>query len=194
MMAAICADSCRAFSVLPMNTLDEEYKRFIAWQCRLRKMSMRELSGKPSAGMSAAVHSIKGGDEQTRLQFLIVKQEPQDATAEIRHIVRKTTDPAEWVKNGLRILAERHYQDNFNFSSKLTALFSLDSQIAESLKEAGQCHLKFKQDSIEFAFDFDVEELDESDDYHQSTYWHNHLFNPTLPGKVQVLAFEPRLV
>ena len=152
---------------------------------------MREMGGRPSPGMGAGIHSIKGGEEQARIQFLIVKQEPQATTAEIRHIVRKTPDPAEWVKNGLRILAERHYQDNFNFSNCLTALFSLDSSVAEALKEAGRCHLKFKQDSIEFAFDFDVEELNDDDVFYQSTYWHNHLFNPTLPGKVRVLAFKP---
>ena len=28
---------------------------------------------------------------------------------------------------------------------------------------------------------------------YQATYWHNRLFNPTLPGKVQVLGFVPRL-
>ncbi len=177
-----------------MNTLDEEYNRFIAWQCRLRKLSMRELGGRPSVGMSAGVHSIKGGEEQARIQFLPVKQEPEAITAEIRHIVRKSRDPAEWVKNGLRILAERHYQDNFNFSNSLTALFNLDSSIAQALNEAGQCRLKFKQDSIEFAFDFDVTLLTESDANYQSTYWHNHLFNPTLPGKVRVLAFMPRLI
>lgn len=172
----------------------EEYKRFIAWQCRLRKMSMREMGGRPSVGMSAGLHSIKGGEEQARIQFLIVKQKPEAGTAEIRHIVRKTPDPAEWVKNGLRILAERHYQDDFDFSNNLTALFSLDSSIADALNEAGECHLKFKQDSIEFAFDFDVQALEESDAAYQSTYWHNRLFNPTMPGKVQVLSFNSRLV
>ncbi len=177
-----------------MTSLDEEYKRFIAWQCRLRKMSMRELSGKPSNGMSAGIHSIKGGEEQARLQFLIIKQEPEAGTAEICHLVRKTRDPAEWVKNGLRILAERHYQDDYSFSNHLTALFGLDSSVATALLEAGQCQLKFKQDSMEFAFNFDIESLDESDAYHQATYWHNHLFNPTLPGKIQVLAFVPRLL
>ncbi len=176
-----------------MNTLDQEYKRFIAWQCRLRKLSMREMSGRPSTGMSAGVHSIKGGEEQARLQFLIVKQEPETVTAEIRHIVRKSRDPAEWVKNGLRILAERHYQDNFNFSNHLAALFSLDSPVAGALKEAGQCHLKFKQDSIDYSFDFDIGLLDEDNAFYQSTYWHNHLFNPALPGKVLVLSFVPRL-
>jgi len=152
------------------------------------------MGGKPSPGMSAGLHSIRGGEEQARLQFLIVKQTPEDVTAEIRHIVRKTADPAEWVKNGLRILAERHYQDDFNFQNNLTASFSLDSAIAEALKEAGQCHLKFKQDSIDFAFDFDVMLLDETDASYQSTYWHNRLFNPTMPGKVEILAFIPQLI
>jgi len=40
--------------------LSEQYKRFISWQCRLRKLSMRELGGRPTPGMSAGVHSIPG--------------------------------------------------------------------------------------------------------------------------------------
>ncbi len=172
---------------------DEQYKRFISWQCRLRKMSMRESGGRPSTGMSAGLYSIRGGDEQARLQFLIVKQEPEEATAEIRHLVRKTPDPAEWLKNGLRILAERHYQDDFDFSTHLTASFATDSSIADALKDAGECHLKFKQDSIDFAFDFDIQILEEADATYQSTYWHNRLFNPAMPGQIEVLAFVPRL-
>jgi len=176
-----------------MSSIDEQFKRFISWQCRLRKMSVREISGKPSEGMSAGIYSIKGGNEQARLQFLIVKQDSNAQSAEFSHIVRKTPDPTEWVKNGLRILSERHYQDDFNFSNQLTALFGFDSAVADALIEAGQCHLKFKQDSIDYAFDFDVAVLPENDDAYQATYWHNRLFNPTLPGKVRVLGFMPRL-
>ncbi len=151
------------------------------------------MAGRPLQGMRANLYSIKGGEAQAQLQFLIVKQQDAAVTAELQHIVRKTPDPAEWVKNGLRILAERYYQDDFNFAGKITALFSLDSGVAEALVRAGECHLKFKQDSIEHAFDFDVAKLDESDDYYQATWWHNRLFNPTLPGKVEVLVFTPRL-
>ncbi len=151
------------------------------------------MAGRPLPGMRADLYSIKGGEEQAQLQFLIVKQQDASVTAELQHIVRKTPDPAEWVKNGLRILAERYYQDDFNFSNKITALFSLDSDVAEALVAAGECHLKFKQDSIEHAFDFDVSMLDDADADYQATWWHNRLFNPTLPGKVQVLAFAPRL-
>ena len=88
----------------------QDYDDFIAWQCRLRKYSMRELGGRPTAGMSAGIHSVNGGDEQARLSFLILHRDTDARTREFAHIVRKTQDPTQWIKNGLRILAERHYQ------------------------------------------------------------------------------------
>lgn len=171
----------------------ELFKRFISWQCRLRKMSVRELGGRPSVGMSAGVYSVGSDEEKSRLNFLIVKQEAADITSEFTHIIRKTLDSKDWLKNGLRILSERHYQDDFNFSNQLTALFNLDSVLADALITAEQCHLKFKQDSIDYAFDFDVTELSSQTEAHQATYWHNHLFNPSLPGRVRVLGLTPRL-
>jgi len=173
----------------------ELYKQFILWQCRLRKMCVRELGGQPTIGMSSGVYSVERDqdDEKSRLNFLIVKQDSADITAEFAHIIRKTLDTKDWLKNGLRILSERHYQDDFNFSYQLTALFGCDSALADAFLKAGQCHLKFKQDSIEYSFDFDVTELPEQDQAHQSTYWHNHLFNASIPGKVRVLGFDPIL-
>ena len=135
---------------------EQDYDAFIAWQCRLRKHSMRELDGRPTAGMSAGIHSVDGGDEQARLNFLIVHRDPAERTAEFSHIVRKTQDPAQWIKNGLRILAERHYQDAEPFDRRLTALFSLESSVADALQKAGACHLGFSEKSISHAFDFDV--------------------------------------
>ena len=174
--------------------LAEQYQRFITWQCKLRKQSMRELNGRPTPGMSAGVHSSNGGDEQCRLNFMINRRESQERTQEFRHIVRKSRDPSEWVKNGLRILSEWHYQEEGEFENELTALFNFDSGVASALLEAGQCHLKFAETTMEFAFDFDVQALTEESDRFQATYWHNHLFNPTLPGAVQVLEFKPRLL
>jgi hypothetical protein len=171
----------------------EEYKRFIAWQCRLRKQSMREHGGRPSAGMGAGVYSLSGGDEQSRMQFLVLRRDSQTRTAELRHIVRKTPDPSEWLKNGLRILAEMHYHETEQFQDRLSALFGLDSALADALLQAGACHLKFSEKGIDYGFDFDVEALNEDDELFQATYWHNRLFNPTLPGKVRILAFTPRL-
>jgi hypothetical protein len=175
-----------------METADQ-YQRFISWQCRLRKQSMRELDGRPTAGMAAAVYSIAGGDEQSRMNFLILRKQPQERTDEFRHIVRKTPDSSQWSKDGLKILSELHYHQEREFDDQLTALFGLDSGLSDALLKAGQCHLKFAQDSIEHAFDFDVLSLDQDDAAFQATYWHNRLFNPTLPGKVRVLGFKPRL-
>ena len=172
---------------------EQQYQSFISWQCRLRKMSMRELGGQPTAGMSAGVYSVNGGEEQSRMNFLISRKNPRERTDEFRHIVRKSPDSNQWVKNGLLILAELHYHEDKEFDDRLAALFSLDSTLANALTEAGECHLKFTQDSIEHAFDFDVLSLNEDDELFQATYWHNRLFNPTLPGKVRVLGFKPRL-
>ncbi len=173
--------------------LSEKYKRFISWQCRLRKLSVRELGGRPTPGMSAGVYSISGGAVKGRMNFLIVRQESDMTTSEFKHIIRKTQDSAEWVKSGLRILAERHYQDDFNFSNELAALFGTNSSLADALTLAGQCHLKFAEDSVEQAFDFSVREMDEEESAFQATYWHNHLFNASIPGQVRVLGFTPCL-
>ena len=156
-------------------------------------MSMREFEGRPTPGMSAGVYSISGGEEQSHLNFLVIRKNPRERTDEFRHIVRKSPDSSQWVKNGLRVLAELHYHEDKEFDNQLTALFSLDSNLANALIEAGECHLKFTQDSIEHAFDFDVLSLNENDELFQATYWHNRLFNPALPGKVRVLGFKPRL-
>ena len=154
---------------------------------------MRELDGRPTPGMSAGIYSIRGGDEQARLSFLILHRDTVNLTAEFRHVVRKSPDPAQWRKNGLRILAERHYQDSGNFREDLTALFAIDSTVAEALVNAEACRLKFAESSIEHAFDFDVSALEQGSESFQATYWHNHLFNQALPGAVRVLQFSPRL-
>ena len=174
--------------------LTEQYQRFIAWQCRLRKQCVRELEGRPGEGMSAGVYSISGGDEQSRMNFLIMRKDLSERTEELRHIVRKTQDPSVRVKDGLRILSELHYHEVDQFENRLTALFAMDSSLCAALLEAGQCHLKISQDGIEHAFDFSVEALDSDDELFGATYWHNHLFNPSLPGQVQVLTFTPQLI
>ncbi len=173
--------------------LHSEYQKFIGWQCRLRKRSMRELDGRPTEGMTAGIYSVAGGDEQSRLNFLILHEDSADRTAEFRNIVRKSRDPSQWRKNGLTILAERHYQTDQGFRNSLTALFALDSAVAAALLEAGQCRLKFAESTIEHSFEFDVAALSKDSEAFQATYWHNHLFNPTLPGNVQILEFSPRL-
>lgn len=176
-----------------MTVAEEHYRSFVSWQCRLRKQSMRELGGRPTDGMSAGVYAVAGGDEQSRMNFLINRKDPQLRSSEFSHIVRKTQDPSERIKSGLRILAELYYHEVDEFENRLTALFSLESDLAYALLKAGQCRLKFAERSIDHEFDFDVVSLNQDDPLFEATYWHNRLFNPGLPGKVRVLAFTPRL-
>ena len=154
---------------------------------------MREKGGRPTPGMSAGVYSVGGEEEKARMNFLLVKEDSDELITSFKHIVRKSQDPTDWMKNGLKILSEWHYQHDSGFSPQLTALFNMESPLAEALETAGQCHLKFVQDSISFAFDFEAVELDEADEAFQATYWHNHLFNATLPGKVRVFGFNPKI-
>lgn len=127
------------------------------------------------------------------MNFLILRRDSATRTDEFRHIVRKTPDSSQWVKNGLRILAELHYHETDQFLDTLTALFAVDSAMADAFVQARQCHLKFAEGSIDYGFDFEVAELAQGDEDFEATYWHNRLFNPTLPGKVRVLSFSPRL-
>jgi hypothetical protein len=106
--------------------------------------------------MRAGIHAVAGGDEQARINVLINRVNSSDRTSEFRHIIRKTHDSSQWVKNGLRILAELHYHETDQFVNELSALFSYDSSIAYALLKAGQCKLRFAEGSIEHAFDFDV--------------------------------------
>ncbi len=100
--------------------LNEQYQRFLSWQCRLRKLSMRELGGRPTDGMTAGVYSVNGGDEQSRMNFLIMRRDPETRTQELRHIVRKTPDSSQWLENGLRLLAERSATTTRKTSSSTT--------------------------------------------------------------------------
>ena len=173
--------------------MQQQYQKFISWQCRLRKMCVRELGGRPTPGMTAGVYSVSGGEEQSRVNFMIMRRDPNERTDEFRYIVRKSQDPSQWAKNGLQILSELHYHEVDQFENRLTALFGFDSSLAEVLLDAGQCLLKFGEGGIEHEFEFSVEVLPEDDEMYQATYWHNHLFNASIPGQVQVLAFTPRL-
>jgi hypothetical protein len=51
---------------------------------------------------------------------------------------------------------------------------------------------QFAEKGVDYEFDFDVESLADESEFFQATYWHNRLFNPTLPGQVRILGFTPK--
>jgi hypothetical protein len=164
---------------------------FLGWQCRLRQLAVREAGGRPSSGMRPELRLTAAGPPLGTITTLILRREPGQATAQFRHMARKTQDPAERYDAALKMLAATYYQRSREFSDQLTALFGPSSEIAERSLSAGRCLLAFEQYSQRYTLPCAVRALAEDEPAYQATYWHNALFNPALPGDVQVLGFQP---
>ena len=170
---------------------------FLGWQCRIRQLAMRQAGGRPTTGMRprVAVAPARGDpgdlDELGQITVMIVRHEPAEITAQFRHMVRKTQDPAERYDSALKFLAAAYYQRPGEFSDEMTALFAEGSGLAGRLLAAGRCHLDFRQYSQRYLVPCQVRDLPQDDPGFQATYWHNALFNPALPGAVRVLALAP---
>ena len=164
---------------------------FLGWQCRIRQMSMRESAGRPTAGMRPDV--TVGGESQPlgAITVLIIKQDPTESTAQFRHAVQRTHDPVERWESAVKTMQAAYYQRAREFSDQLTALFGPKSAAAQRLSLAGTCRLDFAQYNQRYRIPCKVRALAPSDLAFQATYWHNHLFNPNLPGDVTVLGFAP---
>ncbi len=96
---------------------------FLGWQCRLRQMAVRQAGGRPTSGMRPEVRLAGADTPLGSITTLIVRKEPREATAQFRHMVRKTQDPAERYDAALESLAAAYYQRPQEFSDELTALF-----------------------------------------------------------------------
>jgi hypothetical protein len=132
-----------------------------------------------------------GAEPLGAITTLIVRREPREATAQFRHLVRKTQDPAERYDAALKTLAAAYYQRPQEFSDELTALFGPASDLADRLLAAGHCVLDFEQYSQRYRLPCAARNLGQDEPAFQATYWHNALFNPALPGGLRVLAFQP---
>lgn len=164
---------------------------FLGWQCRLRQLAVREAEGRPTAGMRPLVEVPGEAAALGRITVLIVQREPETATAEFRHLVRRTHDPAERYKSALKLLSATYYQYPEDFADELTALFGPRSGLVERLLAAGRCALGFEQYSQSYRLPCRVRALGEAEPAFQATLWHNALFNPNLTAGIQVLAFQP---
>lgn len=164
---------------------------FLGWQCRIRQYAVRHAAGRPTSGMRPAV-TVAGDDEALgQITVLIHKQEPEEATAQFRHMVLKTQDPVERWESAIHMLQAAYFQRAREFSDVMTALFGPGSQAAERLATQGRCILEFEQYNQRYRIPCRVRRLGEREPEYQATFWHNSLFNPSLPGEVAVLAFTP---
>jgi hypothetical protein len=162
---------------------------FLKWQCRVRQHAVRQGGGRPSVPMRPYV--LLHGVELAQLVVLINKKDPLPHTAEFRHMVLRTQDPAERYDSALKKLAAEYFQRHEEFSDHMTALFGPQSRLAGKLIDAGACVLAFRQSRQSYRIPCSVSRLPEHAPDFQATYWHNRLFNSAMPPGVQVLAFEP---
>jgi len=179
-------------NLAPVDDADNVIRNhFLGWQCRLRQNSIRNLNGQPSEGMSPDI--VVGGSDTgyEGVTVLLTRLDPGEFTPEFRHMVRKTSDPKQRYDNALKYFAEMYYQDRKAFSDRMTALFRPGSTAATRLHDAGTSTLAFSEKNQRYVIPCQVIRLADTDPSWQATYWHNHLFNPTLAGDSIILQFVP---
>ena len=176
--------------VVRLDSANEELRdRFLRWQCRIRQIAMRSEGGRPADGMTPLARVA--GEPVTRVVTVLSKRPEHSVTMELRHLARRTHDPAERRENALKLFAERHYQAATEFSDTLTASFPPESETAARLLEARECRLDFEQFGQRFRLHCAVRRLSEHNPLREATFWHNLLFNSRLPADCIILGFEP---
>lgn len=164
---------------------------FLGWQCRIRQIAMRDAGGRPSEGMRPELSLPAQERVLGHITVLMHRKPLNETAAQFRHMAKKTQDPNERLEAALKHLQGAYYQKAREFVPALTALFGPNSQAVKDMLFAGDCVLRFEQFSQSFTLPCAVRLLPEDDALFQCTYWHNALFNPNLPGGVQVIAFLP---
>jgi hypothetical protein len=164
---------------------------FLGWQCRIRRIAVREYGGQPSPGMRPRVLTTAGRELTPALTMLIVPKEPAESTVFFRFQVQRSRDPREIYERGLAYLQADYFQRPKDFSDRLTAAVPVDSRVGALLLEDETCVLEFDQFRQFYRLPCAVFELSPDDSAREATLWHNRVFNPMLTDETVVLAFRP---
>ena len=163
---------------------------FLAWQCRIRQIAMREYAGQPTPGMRPRVLRPSGECLVPAMTVLILHDDPDESTVFFRFQVQKTLDPHNAYQSVLGYLQGEHYQASDRFSDQMTALFEPASPTAAKLVKARRCLLEFEQFSQRWRLSCSVRRLPAKAPAREATVWHNRAFNPAVPGNAEVLGFS----
>lgn len=176
--------------MVDQNSTEQQLRNhFISWQCRIRQHAVRMQGGRPTEGMQTSV--LIGNEVIASLIVLINKKELAKLITEFRFMYKKTEDPALRRDAVLKVLVAGYFQQVEDFSDRLTASLSPDSEIAKRLLEAKEVLLYFQQHNQQYKIPCLVQDLKPDEHEYQVTYWHNSLFNPNIPPNLRILAFEP---
>ena len=164
---------------------------FLAWQCRIRQIAMRQDGGRPSPGMRPRLLDQAGRDLVPALTVLMIPRDPAESTAFFRFQVMRWSDPRELYERALGFLQADYFQQPASFSDQLLAILPEGSKVAAALVADGRCILAFEQFSQAYRLPCAVSALQPGDAARDAAIWHNRLFNPALPETVHVVAFKP---
>ena len=179
-------------NVVRLDRANEELRdRFLRWQCRIRQIALRTRGGRPTSGMTPLVSVADANAPVARLVTVLCKRPQHSATMELRHMARRTHDPAERRESATNFFAERYYQVASEFSDILTATFQPESETAATLLARRECRLAFEQFSQRYDVHCTVRRLSSNNPLREATFWHNLLFNPRLCDDCIILGFEP---
>ena len=84
-------------------------EHFLAWQCRIRQIAMRQAGGRPSPGMRPRVLDASGGELAGALTVLIIPRDPAESTDFFRFQVLKTADPRDLYERALGYLQADYF-------------------------------------------------------------------------------------
>ena len=165
---------------------------FLGWQCRVRQYAIRHEAGRPSDGMRPML-TVAGLDAclSRKITTVLIKQDSEAIIKQFRFMVSKTNDPSERYDAALKYLAAGYYQKPHEFSDRLTALFAIESSVAAAITATGICTLEFDHASQHYRLPCGVRALSAKDHAFQATFWHNRLFNPSMPDDVRILEMAP---
>ena len=164
---------------------------FLAWQCRIRQIAMRQDGGRPSPGMRPRLLDTSGRELSPALTVLMIPRDPSESTAFFRFQVMKHADPRELYERALGFLQADYFQQPASFSDQLLAILLEGSKVAAALVADGRCILAFEQFRQAYRLPCAVSALQPGDAARDAAIWHNRLFNPALPETVHVVAFQP---
>jgi hypothetical protein len=165
--------------------------RFLAWQCGIRQIAMREEGGRPSPGMRPRLLDKAGREIAPALTILLIPRDPSESTAFFRFQVMRSADPREIYEHALAFLQADYFQKPETFSDLLSAVLPEGSEVAAALAADGACTLVFEQFGQTYRLPCAARALGTCDPAREAAIWHNRLFNPALPETVHVIAFQP---
>jgi hypothetical protein len=164
---------------------------FLAWQCRIRQIAMREQGGRPSPGMRPRLLDRAGRELMPALTVLLLPRDSSESTAFFCFQAMRSTDPRDVYERGLRFLQADFFQQPETFSDLLLAVLPENSEIVAAFAAHSACSLEFEQFSQSWLLPANAHILQADDPAREAAIWHNRLFNPALPETVHVVAFEP---